>query len=285
MAKSDGDKQMLQALFEKALEGDRKAIKDLIDQLAKHRVAVLGKLRGLGKRVNNATAEDLFQEGIIELMRRLEAGQLNNLDEEERKDVLKYFQVLCDGKLRDVVRARKSPALKRRMPEIPEEFADPNAKIPGQPRHTEDLARINKAAAELEPERAAILKMHREGATYEEIARATGKSEVALRDLIRRTKLDLQKKIALMSKTAALHYEKSLKRLKRSEIEAAVAKLPPINKDAFMFVHMEGHTVEDLAKRLGDDDTHRAQGRLDDAYRLLNERLNDIFPEAYEQAE
>jgi DNA-directed RNA polymerase specialized sigma24 family protein len=76
----------------------------------------------------------------------------------------------------------------------------------------------------------------------------------------------------------------SRKRLTRGEIEAAVDKLPAINKDAFLFVHVEDHSVEELADRIGDDDTTRAQGRLEDAYRILSQRLNDIFPDAYERA-
>jgi hypothetical protein len=73
-------------------------------------------------------------------------------------------------------------------------------------------------------------------------------------------------------------------KLSRKKILAAVDKLPSIIKDAFLFVHVEGHSVEELVERIGDDDTHRALGRLEDAYRILNQRLNDVFPDAYERA-
>jgi DNA-directed RNA polymerase specialized sigma24 family protein len=301
-------------------------------------------------------------------MEKLEAGELKELTEEDRKDILKYFQGLCNGRLKDVVRKRKSPVLQRHKAQIPETFADRGAKIPGEQRYTEYLSLIDYAASRLNPEHAAILRMYRDGVPYEEMARVTGKKVETLRNLIVRLKEELQLEIVPRSDTAELHYKRgqkgpdrapsweeideaisllpvetgqairfvhvenhsadelarklgdrgaekargrlkmgyqslsarlgvdfpdafkmagprpSRKRLTRAEIEAAVDKLPAINKDAFLFVHVEGNSVEQLAERIGDDDTHRALGRLEDAYRVLNQRLNDIFPEAYEQA-
>lgn len=279
----------LEFLFEQALRQDKDALKHLFTLInTKHYKQITARLKGLRTGAGNPTVEDVFQDTVITLMEKLEAGELKELTEEDRKDILKYFQGLCNGRLKDVVRKRKSPVLQRHKAQIPETFADRGAKIPGEQRYTEYLSLIDYAASRLSPEHAAILRMYRDGVPYEEMARITGKKVETLRNLIVRLKDELQLVIVPRSDTAELHYEKSLnppkRRLTRREIEAAVEKLPAINKDAFLFVHVEGNSVEQLAERIGDDDTHRAQGRLEDAYRILSQRLNDIFPDAYERA-
>ena len=75
-----------------------------------------------------------------------------------------------------------------------------------------------------------------------------------------------------------------IKGLNRKRILEEIDELPQSIKEAFHFVHVEGHTLGELAKKIGDADGSLAQGRLDRAYVLLNERFNDLFPEAYEQA-
>jgi RNA polymerase sigma factor (sigma-70 family) len=359
----------LEFLFEQALRQDKEALKHLFTLInTRHYKQITAKLKGLGTGAGNATREDVFQDTVITLMEKLEAGEITDLKEEDRKDILGYFQKLCYGRLKDVVRKRKSPVLQRHKPQIPKTFADRGAKIPGEQRYTEYLSLIDYAASRLSPEHAAILRMYLDRVPYEEMARVTGKKVETLRNLIVRLKGELQLDIVPRSDTAELHYKRgqkgpgrapsweeideaisllpidtqqairfvhvenhsadelarklgdrgaekararlkkgheilsgnlgvdfpdafnkagprpSRKRLTRGEIEAAVDKLPAINKDAFLFVHVEGHSVEELADRIGDDDTTRAQGRLDDAYRILNQRLNELFPEAYEQA-
>lgn len=111
----------------------------------------------MGTRANTHTVEDVFQETIMDLMEKLEAGELKDLPEERRKDALLYFQGLCNGKLRDVVRARKSPVLQRRKAQIPEEFADRRAKIPGQQRDTEHFVLLDEAISRLDPEHAQVV--------------------------------------------------------------------------------------------------------------------------------
>jgi len=287
----------LEFLFEQALRQDKEALKHLFTLLnTRHYELITARLRGLRTGADDPTVEDVFQDTVITLMEKLEAGEIKDLTEDDRKDILSYFQRLCNGRLKDVVRKRKSPALKRHKKQIPKSFPDRGAKIPGVQRYTEYLSLIDYAASRLSPEHAAILRMYRDGVPYEEMARVTGKKEETLRNLVVRLKNELQLEIVPRSETAELHYERSRKqaamtapqpgrkRLTRREIEAAVDKLPPINKDAFVFVHVEHHSVEELADKIGDGDPTRAQGMLEDAYRVLNERLNDIFPDAYEQA-
>lgn len=283
------DSLPLNYLLGRALGGESEAGQLLMSLLCTdYYKMIIGRLKGMGTGANTHTVEDVFQDTIMDLMGKLEAGELKDLPEERRKDALKYFQGLCNGKLRDVVRARKSPALQRRKAQIPEKYADPNAKIPGEQHQTEHFALLDEAISRLDPEHARIVKMYREGIPYEEIARRTGKLEETLRNLIKRLKTGMLMDVISKSETAAFNYERLQKQSRRKatlkEIEAAVAKLPDINKDAFMFVHYEGRSVEDLGQRLGDDDPHRAQGRLEDAYRLLNGQFNEIFPDAYERA-
>jgi RNA polymerase sigma factor (sigma-70 family) len=283
------DSAPLTHLLGQALCGDTEAGQLLMTLLSTdHYQTIIGRLKGMGTGANTHTVEDVFQDTIMDLMGKLEAGELKDLPEERRKDALKYFQGLCNGKLRDVVRARKSPALQRRKAQIPEKFADPKARIPGEQRDTEHFALLDEAIGRLDPEQAQVIKMYREGIPYEEMARRTGKLEETLRNIVARLKTGMLMDVISRSETAAFNYERlqkeSRRKASRKEIEAAVAKLPAISKDAFMFVHYEGHTVEELAARLGDDDPHRAQARLEDAYRLLNQQFNDLFPDAYERS-
>jgi RNA polymerase sigma factor (sigma-70 family) len=360
----------LEYLFEQALRGDNEALRHFMTLInTKHYKLITQRLRGLKTGAGNATVEDIFQDTVINLMEKLQDGEIKDLKDDDRKDILEYFQKLCNGRLKDAVRKRKSPALERHKTKIPEQFPDRSVKIPGEQRYTEHLSLIDYAASRLSPEHAAILKMYRDEVPYAEMARITGKKEETLRNLIARLKNELQLKIVPRSETAALHFERGRsqplpdqptwaqidavvalmppeigeavrfvhverhtveelgrslgvqgsekakarlvqayqtlrgrlkfpfpdcfqmvgprpgsRQLTRREIEAAVDKLPAAIKDAFLFVHVEGHTVEELAEKIGDDETHRAQGRLDDAYRVLSLRLNDDFPDAYERA-
>ncbi len=255
------------------------------------------------------------------------------------------------------------------MQEVSDLIPDHNARIPGEGRHTEHLALMAEAARQLSPENFAIYQMHLDQVPIKEIALRTGKKEETLRNTLVRIREQLQEYIVPKSQTAEFNYRKQqilakrrpswerildaisvlpptieeairyvhlekhspeelarklgdrgvekanarlkqgymtlsgqlkypfpeafskvgpggrTKQLTRKEIESAVDKLPPYERHAFRFVHVEGHTLEELAQNIGDDDeTHRAQARLDDAYRILHQRLKEVFPDAYEQA-
>jgi hypothetical protein len=63
-----------------------------------------------------------------------------------------------------------------------------------------------------------------------------------------------------------------------------VAKLPPMYRDAFQFVCMEGNDVEDLSHNPGIDGTAQAESQLDEACRLLSLQFKETFPDAYYMA-
>lgn len=357
------NEQPLEYLFDRALRGDAEALEHFFTLMEANREMVVGRMQGLGTGAQTDTVEEVFQNTVVDLWHCLEAGTVPNLREEDRKDILKYFQRRCDGRLRDYVRPRLSPALARHKPPVPEQVPDLNARIPGEQRHTEHLALIDDAARRLSPENAEILRMFRSGMSYKEMARLTGKKEETLRNAIVRIREQLQQDIIPRSQTAELHFRRehlpswksiqgaiadlppeiheaicfvhmethsvddlarrlgdrgfekakarltqgyrtltgklgfpfpdaftmlglkaARKRLTRRDIEAVVDKLPPINKDAFLFVHVEDHCLEELAQRVGDDDLVRVQERLEEAYRLLNQSFNEIFPDAWERA-
>jgi RNA polymerase sigma factor (sigma-70 family) len=246
-------------------------------------------MKSLFTGAHTATIDDVYQDTIKRFMERLNAGELKDLSQEERRDILKYFQRICDGRLRDAVHFRKSPLLRRgMMEEVPEDIIDENVPIPGDSRHTEHLALVNSAVTRLEPDHAAVLELYRSGMSYEDMAKTTGRSIASLKNLIKRIKDDLQADIALRSATAKLKYEeekaKDRRWPSRSEIEAAVAILPPTIKEAAVFVHVERRSLDEFARKLGDRGYEKAQARLEQAYRSLSGRMKVPFPEAFEKA-
>jgi RNA polymerase sigma factor (sigma-70 family) len=355
-------------LFDQALRGDGEALGHFFKLIYAEQETFIRRMEMLKTDAHTGTLHEVFQNTVMDLMAGLEAGKVPNLDEEDRKDLLKYFQRRCDGRLRDYVRHRVSPALSRHKLPLDEQTPDPNARIPGEQRDTEHIALLNDAAEILSPENYAILRMYREGKSHQEMAKITGKKEETLRSAMTRISKQLREHIIERSQTAEFHYRveqerarrlptwerileaiselpreiqeavqhvhveqhtleelaqklgdrgldkansrikqgyRSLsgrlkypfpdafakvgpsavsKRLTRREIEAAVDKMPQSNKEAFLFVHVQGHSLEELAAKEGDNGMHRAQARLDRAYVILNEQFNDVFPDAYEQA-
>jgi RNA polymerase sigma factor (sigma-70 family) len=359
----------LDYLFDCAFRGDPVALRHFLILLQAERETIIQRMKGLGTGAHTGTVEEVYQSTVVDLMEGLREGKVSNLKDEDRKDILKYFQRRCDGRLRDYVRPRKSPALERHMQEVSDLIPDPNARIPGEGRHTEHLALMAEAARQLSPENFAIYQMHLDQVPIKEIALRTGKKEETLRNTLVRIREQLRDYIVPKSQTAEFNYrkqqilakrrpswemildaisilppgiqeairhvhienrsleelahklgdrglEKAESRIKqgymtlsgrlkypfpeaftkvgpeakknqltRKDIESAVDKLPPYESHAFRYVHIEGHTLEELAQNIGDDDeTHRAQARLDEAYRILHQRLKEVFPDAYERA-
>jgi RNA polymerase sigma factor (sigma-70 family) len=287
--KVSGDSDVEEVLLGRALSGDAEAAHWLVAlfQSQYHR-RITGRMKSLYTGAHTGTIEDVFQDTIIRLMERLQAGELKDLPPEDRQDILKYFQRLCDGRLRDVVRARISPALSRRKEEVPEEIEDENVPIPGVPRHTEHLALVKDAIGRLDPQDAQVLRKFLDGMSYEELARETGRGAGALRMLVLRLKQELQLDIVPRSATAQLKFQEEAARIRRwprrSEIEAAIAVLPPEIKESVVFVHIEHRSVDELARKLGQRGCEKAQARLEQAYRSLSGRMKAPFPEAFEKA-
>jgi RNA polymerase sigma factor (sigma-70 family) len=284
-----GDSDVEEVLLGRALSGDPEAAHCLVAlfQTDYHR-RFTGRMKSLYTGAHTQTIEDVFQDTIIRLMERLKAGELKDLPPEDRQDILKYFQRLCDGRLRDVVRVRISPALSRRKEEIPEEIEDKNASIPGVPRHTEHLVLVQEAIARLDPQDEQVLRKYLEGASYEDIALEDGRTADALKTHVLRLKQELRIDILPRSATAKLNYEAEVAKARRwptrAEIEAAIARLPPTIKEAAVFVHLEHHSVEEFVKKLGDHGFDKAQARLKQAYRSLSGKLKVAFPEAFKNA-
>jgi RNA polymerase sigma factor (sigma-70 family) len=287
--KVTGDSDVEEALLGRALSGDAEAAHWLVALFqSQYHKRITGRMKSLYTGAHTQTIEDVFQDTIIRLMERLKAGELKDLPPEDRQDILKYFQRLCDGRLRDAVRVRISPALSRRKEEVPEEIEDENVPIPGESRNTEHLALVQDAIGRLDPQDAQVLRKYLEGMSFDEIGRETGRTVDALKMLVVRLKKALQVDIAPRSATANLKYEEDVAKARRwprrSEIEAAIARLPPTIKEAAVFVHLEHHSIEEFAKKLGDQGFDKAQARLKQAYRTLSGKLKVAFPEAFKNA-
>jgi RNA polymerase sigma factor (sigma-70 family) len=284
-----GESDAQDVLLGRALAGDGEAAHCLVALLqSEYHGRVTGRMKSLHTGAHTGTIEDVFQDSILSLMERLKAGELRDLPADSRQDILKYFQRVCDGKLRDVVRVRISPALSRKKEEVPEEVLDDQVPIPGDSRQTEYLELIDDAIDRLEPEHGQLLRKYLDGASYEEIAAVTGRGVGALKMLILRLKKDLQEDIVPRSATAKLKYEEEEARLRRwptrPEIEAAMAILPPEIKEAVVLVHVEHRSMEDLAQKLGLRVCEKAEARIEQAYRSLAGRLKAPFPEAFKKA-
>lgn len=282
-----GEANPLNVLFEKALRQDAEALRNLLTLLhTKHYQEVVGRLKGLGTGARTKTIDDIFQDTITNLMERLQSGELKDLDAERRQDVLKYFQGLCNGRLRDHVRPRKNPALKRHLAPLHEEIPDRSVRIPGEQRNTEHILLLNDAVNRLDPEFARILRMYLDDIPYEKMAELTGKKVETLRNIVVRIKSVLVADILPRSETARINFERKrrepLRVLPRwEEIVDAIGLLPIEAQEAIRFVHLEKHTESELAGRLGVKGAEKAQARLGWGYQILSRELNYPFPDAF----
>ena len=282
-----GESPALGVLLDQALGGDETALGMLVTLLhTRYGRRVIKFMRGLGTGARTGTIEDVFQETIIRLMERIRAGELRDLAPRHRAQFLNYFQRRCDNHLRDTLKVWKSPVLERRKRQVSNGFIDPKARIPGDIRPSENLALIRSAFDRLPPEKATVLRRYLDGASYEEIARETGADKDNLMKLVSRAKEELLFDLAQRSPTAKLQYDLETGKIPRKpparrEIEAAIARLPREIREAVSFVHLEGGSVEDLDRRLGERGADKAQARLHQAYRTLSARLKTPFPESF----
>lgn len=288
-ARISGDTPLDEVLLGRAFQGDPEAAHWLVTLLeSDYHDRITGRMKSLHTGAHTGTIDDVFQDTLIQFMDRLKAGELKDLPPEDRQDILKFFQRICDGRLRDEVRPRQNPALKRHMEEVPSDLVDQDGRIPGDSRRTEHVSLVNAAIARLEPEHARIMRRYLDGVSYGELSKETGRSEEALRMLVGRVKRLLQEDILPRSATARVNFEKEQTKARRwpsrSEIEAAIAVLPPEIKEAALFVHIERRSVEDLARKLGSRGYEKAHARLEQAYQSLSGRMKAPFPEAFDKA-
>lgn len=287
--KIGGESDPQEVLLSRALAGDAEGAHWLVTLLqSAYFRDITRQMKSLNTGAHTHTIEDVFQETLVRFLERLKAGELKDLSQEDRDNIIRYFQRLCDGRLRDEVRVRQSPVLRRGKEEVPETVLDQNARIPGDSRHTEHMSLVNAAIDRLEPLHAKVIRLYLGGVSCEEIGRETGRSADAIKNMIKRLKVDLREDIVPLSATAKVNYEADKARERkwpsRSEIEAAIAILPPEIKEAAVFVHLQRRTLDEFARSLGDRGYEKAQSRLKLAYRTLSGRLKSPFPEAFEQA-
>lgn len=276
-------------LLSRALAGDAEGAHWLVTLLqSAYFRDITRQMKSLHTGAHTHTIEDVFQETLIRFLERLKAGEFKDLPPEDRDNIIHYFQRLCDGRLRDEVRTRMSPVLRRDKEEVPETLLDRNARIPGDSRHTEHMSLVNAAIDRLEPLHARVIRLYLSGTSCEDIGRETGRSPDAIKNLIKRLKVDLREDIVPLSATAKVNYEADKARERkwpsRSEIEAAIAILPPEIKEAAAFVHIERRSLDEFARKLGDRGYEKAQARIKQAYRSLAGRMKVPFPEAFEKA-
>ncbi len=284
-----GDAKGLEVLLERSLQGSSQALDVLITLLkTDHYQRILKTLRSIRSRAGTQTLEDVFQESVVELIEKVKSGELRDLRPEERRSVLRYFVWICDNKLRDSAKERKSPIFAREKLSLKETLVDEKAEIPGAARRTEDHRRLlHSAVTRLSPFEQQILTKYLAGVPYKEIARETGKSENALMLLVSDVKRRILEDIKPSSPTARLHNEldrgRDTRKPTADEIRKAVGLLPVECREAILHVHYEGGTLETLTKKLGDRGHDKAQARVKKGYETLAARLRAPFPESFQE--
>ncbi len=286
-----GREPALGVLLEQALGGDDQALAALLGLLkSKYGRRILGSLRRFRKQAHTQTLEDVMQDSFIELMRRIREGELGDLPGGEQDAIVRYFQWICDGRLANVMEVRKSPVLARHKAELPDTVLDEKASIPGDDAQTPEerhRALLGSAIKRLGGTERLVLERFLSGVPYAEIAKEVGKSEQALWLVVHHAKRKLLLDIAPGSPTAKVQ----LRRLEearhrvpsRSELRSAVDALPVELRQAVSLVHLEGGTLDQLARKLGERGYEKAQARLKTAYRSLSGKLRLPFPETFEK--
>lgn len=286
-----GREPALGFLLEHALGGDDQALSTLLALLkSKYGKKILNHLRSFRRQARTQTLEDVMQDSFIELVRRIKEGQLGDLPDGEQDAIVKYFQWLCDGRLANVVAARKSPVLARNKPEVPDSVMDERAVIPGddgEARGDRHRALLGSAIQRLDHTERLVLEQVLAGVPYGDIATAVGKSERAIWLLVHHAKRKLLLDIAPGSPTAKMHLRKTEEAKSRiptlAEVRGVVEGLPKELRQAVSLVHLEGGSIDQLARLLGDRGYDKAQARLKTAYRSLSGKLRLPFPETFEK--
>lgn len=279
----------LGTLLERSLGGDGAALEVLVALLrTRHYKTLLDRLHRTRKQASTQTLEDAFQDSILQLVDKVKSGELRDLPEERREDVLGYFFKLCDRRIADLHRPRLSPVLAMEKEDVPTDLIDSNARIPGDHVTTDrhrDLLR--SAVLRLGPEDRLVLEEYLKGASHKEIAEQVGKKACDVANQIARLKQRLLLDIAPRSATARLKYEAEratpLRKPSREELKAAVEQLPLELAEAVRAIHFEKITFETFAKSLKSHGDRKAASRLKQAYRLLSTKLRADFPSAFDE--
>jgi DNA-directed RNA polymerase specialized sigma24 family protein len=292
----DQTTEVLNEAFEGALRGDSESLSALLSLLkTRYGNLIFARLRSHRGSAHTATMEDIFQQSMLDFMEKIKTGALKELEESERRDVVRYFQTLCDRKLEDLRKARKGPLLQRQKEELRDDLVE-NRRIPVTPsipgvesKHDRHMKLLLREIAALDPLDRLVMERNLAHVPYSEISRETGKQISALESLVRRTRQRLADRIARQSPTARIHQEgeKAPRQdnsclPKAEEILAAIGELPIEAQSAIDFVHVKGGSIEELAKTLGDEGLEKAQTRLELGYESLSAKLDLPFPQSFE---
>lgn len=295
-APSNNTIELLEETFENALRGDGQALEVLLTLIkSKYGNLILSKLRHHRGRSQTATIEDIFQQSMVDLMDQIKAGALSDLKESERRDVVGYFQSLCDRKLENHRKQRLDPLYAHDKEVMPEHIREnkrigTEAYIPGDEHKSDKALRhhelLREAKEMLSPSDRNIFDRYLAGVPYAEISQLTGVKVPTLESLVTRIKQKIAERILEQSPTARLHHglpEQPTKSLvpTAAEIRGAIEDLPRDTQDAITFVHLAGGTVEKLAKKLGDRGLEKAQARLKRGYESLQIKLDLPFPDSF----
>lgn len=292
---------LLDETFESALRGDAKALEMLLTLLkTRYGNLIFRKLRVHRGRSHTATMEDIFQESMVELIEQIKSGALAELEESERRDLVGYFQSLCDRRLENLRKARLDPLFDRNKSSVPFDLSrdkriGEKVPIPGDGRKTERLQRhqglLQNGIARLDPFDRLVLERHLAGVPYALISKETGTKVSTLESLVSRIKHSLAERILHQSPTARIHQRgdessapgtssRSLLPTPQ-EIREAIRGLPVDTQRAIEFIHLKGGTVEQLAKSLGARGVEKAQARLKKGYESLSLKLEVSFPDSF----
>lgn len=297
-APSNNTVELLEETFENALRGDEKALEVLLTLIkSRYGNLILSRLRHHRGRSRTATIEDVFQQSLLDLMEQVKAGALSDLKDTERRDVVGYFQVLCDRKLENLKKARLDPLYSPHKEVLPEHVrkdkrVGEEAFIPGDERKTEQLLRhqrlLHEAIGTLDPADRNILDRYLAGVPYSELSTETGIKVSTLESLVTRIKQRLAERILDQSPTARIHHglDETPTRSKSlaptaEEVREAIEELPLDIQEAIRFVHLKAGSVEKLAKKLGDRGLEKAQARLKRGYDSLSIKLDLPFPDSF----
>ena len=277
-------------LLERSMQGDEEGTEALFSLLdSQYGQKVLARLRHSRSQAHTQTIEDVMQDSLVELLRRIREGELKDLSTEKKDAVATYFQKLCDGKLANVVRGRVDPLFARNKLQVPNTVIDEQAEIPGDSdtRQSRHQRLLNSAVVRLGDEEQRVMELYRAGVPLADIAKDLGKTEGAVQFLVFDAKRRLLLDIASTSPTAKQELHRSEERRNRvptrEEVEKVVKVLPPELKQAVTFIHLDGGTAEQLAQNLGQRGREKVATRLKTAYRSLSGRMRLPFPETFEK--
>lgn len=290
---------LLNETFEAALRGDPEALQALVSLLqTRYGNLIWKRLLHRPRGAQHATLEDIIQESLVDFIAEIKSGALHELPETERRDVVGYFQDLCDRKLKRLKRPRRDPVLAVEKESIPSEVAEDKRLgrqviAPGLDRKTErHQFLLHQEIGKLDSLDRLVLERYLAGVPYLDISKETGKKVSTLESLITRIKQRLGDRIASQSETAQIHQERKEESGRKNsclptaeEILAAVEELPIETQNAIRFIHLKGGSIDQLAKSLGDRGLEKAQARLKRGYESLSVRLDLPFPDSFEGLE